>query len=641
MSQGFTKNFAYGEIWESQAPYTPGGRRELVDPRAYTNNSAFLDFLRANGYRVFLDHGYQAYAHTDVTHKEIVLNGNYSDTILSTFLQHELGHLMLFDVNQFVTVGHQTLRSVLAKVIYTPQHLVKYGIEQLLFAENIAQDVIIETTSNGRCVCSTLLSERGENAGVKHLGQLESAKLIAEEVCKTVLKPRDENQNPPHPDLPSLLENMLKGLSDDLKEIKAKIESEGKSDGYHHAADSRREMEKRKLRTHLDKLGRQEKRRGLSERQAVMRDRLEDELRKASSPEREESDDAKAEANREKSVAAWERKLERSEELKRQLEEELRKAKEALEAAEKAANESEAGEGEGEDPGDGSGQDGDGSPGGPPAHNEVSPELHANHTDHLSEDFESTGGHSFDCGMPHPITVTRDESRRNEAALLTLNTRANVKKVELMEEDVNMTLSNRNKIAQNELTYFKANKKEFTESDMLQGKRRLRASGVNVLIGLDISGSMTQEWGSMFTELSVLIESLRDKLDIEEVVYFTYNSRLQEHSKNLKDLRIVAGGGNAFAHVYQQMMTTLPIMMKNEIILVTDCGDNLGFKLTDSCEVNRNGEPVVNHVSIIDTENAGFYDKTGFDPDGWSLHRADDKSILEDIQANVERLIER
>ena len=83
------------------------------------------------------------------------------------------------------------------------------------------------------------------------------------------------------------------------------------------------------------------------------------------------------------------------------------------------------------------------------------------------------------------------------------------------------------------------------------------------------------------------------------------------------------------------------IMQKNELILVTDCGDNLGWTLKDCVSAERNGVEVENHISIIDTEEAGFYDSGAIDERDWSLHRAGDKDLYDELRTNIESLIDR
>ena len=625
------KNFTYGDIWVTKEMRVTQGR-ELIDPAKLTKNQAFLDYLKAHHYRVYLDRGHRGLAQTMPQARTIIINGNYSPELTEIMLQHEMGHLMLFDVNQFITVGNQTLRSVIAKIIYTPENLIKYGIEQLLFTENVVQDVIIETTSNGNCVCHGFLRETGENAGVKHLDTLESAVHIAREVCKNVLVPREDyGRDFPLDSLEELIDAMLKGLRADQGEIAKEIEETRHSDDFEARLTRRRSSEAWKKQRQLEKIKDKIRRGKGSDRLDAMRDRIEGELRDLLSKETTKKLKEKARAQRQRAVESLEKKLARSGELEKMLEQELAKARER---AEEGGQPSVAARYQPQEDGNAHG-DSD------PHHSEVTDELHSNTTDHLSEDFESTGGHSFDCGLPHPVFVRRDESHKNEANLLRFDCRPRVKKIQIQDDDLDNVLASKNKIPQHELTYFKSAKREWDHSDMLQGKRKLRVSGINVLVGLDISGSMTQEWGSMFRELSEVIGKLKEELDIDNIVYFTYNQKLQQWSKDINDLKIQAGGGNAFGYVYQEMLTELPVLQRNEIILVTDCGDNLGFRLNDVVEAERGGVKVENHISIIDTENAGFYEKNGFEEDDWSLYRYNDRELFKSIRANIERLIER
>lgn len=626
------KNFTYGDLWPGQGARSTEGRtgRVRVRPEDYTKNNSFIDFFSENSYSLYLDYSYRDFAHTDVTNREVVINGNFSDTVVSSLLQHELGHLMLFDVNQFVTVGRQTLRSVIAKVIYTPEHVVKYGMEQLLYTENIIQDIIIETVSNGRCVCQTVLSETGCNAGVKHLDQLENAAAIAEEVCRSRLREKSpEEPTYRNPALDSLIDSMLQDLQEDIKEIREAQSKAESSEEYERELTTRRNNEIWKAKDQLRRLEERTQGKPMPERLERMRELLEEKLREAQSPEREAADQQKAAERKERVLKDLEKKLEAAENLKEALEE-------ALEANQQGEPRPGEGQGRGGEPGEGDASSASTS-------SEPDGEIHANNTDHLGGNNENEGGstHTYDCGLPAPRTVTRDESHRNENTLLRLDTGKRVKQITVQDEDDDNVLSNRNKISEFELTYFKPNKKEFSQADMLQGKRKLRVAGINVLIGLDVSGSMTKEWGSMFTQLSSLLEDLQLKLDIERVFYFTYHHRLVAYSQDINDLEIRASGGNAFGYVYQEVMTKLPILQKNELILVTDCGDNLGFPLKSVVRAERGGVEVENHISIIDTENAGFYDKTGFAEEDWSLHRYDEPNLFDALKANLEALIDR
>lgn len=271
--------------------------------------------------------------------------------------------------------------------------------------------------------------------------------------------------------------------------------------------------------------------------------------------------------------------------------------------------------------------------------------MKANYTDRNSPDTEckrdeNDNSHSFDCGFPYPVKLTRDEGHDRDY-LKTINSTVKGRLVTINEDDASNVVGGNRKAMTSEFTYFKSNKKEFDATDMLRGKRRERITGINVLVGLDVSGSMTREWTTMFTEISGLVEELQEKLEIENIVYFTYNQKLQEWNHDFTKLDLRARGGNAFGYVYQDIMQELPMLQRNEIILVTDCGDNLGFKLDTVCRAERKGIEVENHVSIIDTEGAGFYAKKDFFEDDWDIYSSKDKGLFKALEDNINDLIER
>lgn len=118
------KNFTYGDIWEAPIPEPIQKERKRINPEDYTTNASFLNFLEEVKYDVYIDytmHGKVAF--TDPKNKTIFVNGNYKKEMIEPFLQHELGHLMLFDVNTFTTIKDNSLRSIIVKIIYTPEKL--------------------------------------------------------------------------------------------------------------------------------------------------------------------------------------------------------------------------------------------------------------------------------------------------------------------------------------------------------------------------------------------------------------------------------------------------------------------------------------------------------------------------------------
>lgn len=611
------KNFRYGDLWPGVAPEPPslGRGREEYDPAKFVTNRAFLSYISQEGFKLYLDYDTEKIAYTVPSTREIVVNGNYPDWMIGSMIQHELGHLMLFDASQFVSVHEATMRSTISKVLYTPDNIRDYGLSKLLKAENFIEDIIIETVSEGKCICHSTLEFNGVRAGVKHLDNLESASLIAREVCKNLLKePLEELEKiESYSGIGGHLRSMIQELRSDIEEIDEALLKVHRDANYLNKKIWKRVGEISKLTGQIGKLQDKLKRRP-SEKLLLLLRRLEAQLKVLQSKERERQDSAEAEEERSRALARLQKKRNGSVELLELLETELRLVP--------------AGDDDTE-----SGDDG---------------KLHANKTDHLLPDSDEEvdpeqTGHSFDCGFPHPVTIDRSESRKRQqdnGALKRINSGTGLKKLKLQEDDLDNILSNRIKLPESELSYFRSNKKEFDQTDMLKGKKRLRASGINVLIGLDISGSMSTEWTTKFAELSAMVEDLQEKLDIENIVYFTYNHALVENSRDINELTLKASGGNAFGHVYQQVMQKLPILQKNELILVTDCGDNLGFKLTDCCTAERNGVEVQNHISIIDTEEAGFYDKGSIDEKDWALYRAADDNLFEQIQGNIESLID-
>lgn len=612
------KNFHYGELWPGQAPAPQRdetGRTEH-DPEDFLTNRAFLRYIAENGFKLYLDYDTDKIAYTSPSSREIVVNANYPDSMISTLIQHELGHLMLFNASQFVSVHDQTLRSTIAKVLYTPDNIRSFGLRQLLHAENIVEDIIIETVVEGKCVCHSTLELSGVRAGVKHLDRLESASHIAREVCKHLFDEplTDQQKTLGYIGLGGHLRSMIQELRSDIEEIDRKLLDVQRDATYLNRRIWRRVSDISKANKQISKLEGKLKR-NPSPKTLILKNRLEAKVRVLQSKDREQFDQREAEEERGRVLARIQKKRDLSAELLELLLAELTFV-----------------------------ADGDGEKF--PLSGE-SGQITSNKTDHLlPDDPDADGesiGHSFDCGLPHPVTVDRSESRKQQAkssALKRISSGIKTKRLKLQENELNNILSNRVKLPESELSYFRSNKREFDQTDMLKGKKRLRASGINVLVGLDISGSMSTEWTTKFAELSGMVEELQEKLDIENIVYFTYNHQLVEQSNDIGELTLKASGGNAFGFVYQEVMQKLPILQKNEIILVTDCGDNIGFKLSDSCTAERNGVEVRNHISVIDTEEAGFYEDSAIERDDWSLHRAADSELFDKIRANIEGLID-
>lgn len=617
------KNFTYGDIWEAPIPGPTHKERTRVNPEDYTTNASFLNFLEEVKYDVYIDYNMQGkVAFTDPENKIIFINGNYKKEMIEPFLQHELGHLMLFDVNTFTTIKDDSLRSIIAKIIYTADNLKKYGIAKLFYIENVVQDVIIETVSGNTCICANSLAFHKENMGVKHLENLEDIKNITKEVCNNLLKDNDiQFPTGNYNQMEDLLKSMLKDLREDTREIQESLEEEESTRKYQDKELGRIEKEKGKLDSQIKKLEEkleklQKKGSGNTSKIEDLLEKLKEQLEELNSEKTKKEALEKAEQARERKVQSLEKKLQHNEELIKSFEEQLQEIQESIQNS---------------NGGDTPNEDGI-----------ADNQLHANLTDHLADDAQGSGNtHTFDCGLPYSQKISRTDSHKRESNLRILSGSANIKKTIINRESSYNVKGLGQKSPERELSYFKSNKKEFNETDMMKGRKVIRLSGINVLIGLDVSGSMSEEWTSKFNEISDLIKDLKEKIDIEDIVYFTYNTKIVKHSQDIEDLNLVAGGGNAFGYVYQEAMEKLPIRNRNEFILITDCGDNLGFKLNNVCETNLDQEEVINHISIIDTESAGFYAKQDFDNKDWSLYASTDRDLHNNIKRNIENLIDR
>lgn len=603
------KKFKYGDM---NTGSTLGASRRpprLIEPETLTSNMGILRFLKEHSYSLYLQYDDpNDLAHTDALNKRIMLNGNYSENMLQAFLQHEMGHLMIFNVNQFVDVGPQTLRSIISKVIYTPKHVIDHGMQQLFLVDNVIQDIIIETVSGKKCVCFSYEVETKEKMGVKHLRDLESLTFIAREVCDNLLIPKEEfNARKRMPGgLGELMKATIEDLLDNIRELEEAIAKAKAGDSHQQAKNWKREREEKKLGKNIDGIKKKlDKLKGSSRPNESAIEKLERILKKL----QEQLEDVQSDARKEKDAAEAAKQKQKQIDS---LEEQLQAAKDLLEAIRKNQEEM-----------------------------KNAPAM-ANRTDHLG-DGEDEGSlnsaRTFDCGFPNPKTVARDDSTNNHNPYVSIiggRIRKSTKKITLDPGDD--MISQGKKVPEKESTYFKSNKREFEASDMIAGRRKKRATGINVLIGLDVSGSMTGTWISSYREIVDKVIDLQKHLQIENVVLFTYNEKLQEVSEDIEGLKLHGRGGNAFGYVYAEMMEKLPLMQANEIILITDCGDNLGFKLTDSATVMRNGEKVNNHISVVDTLGAPFVMNYGCSDD-WEFYQFDDGMLFDKIQLDIEKLI--
>lgn len=728
------KSFTYGDLW----PGTEVKRKDQhgmveINPGDYLKNKAYTYFIDTLGYKVYLDYDMEEIAKTLPDDHLIIINANYTDTVITSLLKHELGHLMLFNGNAFYSVDKNSMRSIIAKRLYTPSNVKKYGIDQLLRVENIIQDIIIETVSNGKCVCNALMEDYGYRNGVMHLGNLESITQITREVCDNVLIPIESCDDAVKLD-GALRSELLESIIDDLKESIGKKQEEkksaesgqGKTDGrtrellrgirginnkLNHIEKQSVRIDKMKKR-HLDEIKKYEQRisrteeklnevrrenetnekqkstNGLERKLNNLKHKLESMRRNEVSKTmdeniesvgrlekelNEELDELKTELskrnieeerskNKQKRIDSIQDSIDRDESLLNELRNELGSADGSNQMGTEDAGATSSDGGQDDSKGHegygGHGQDDDAGASGPVGMNNQEghgcnaddPTPHKNTTDHLldSDAPESRGrgrSHSWDVSQPRLTRLSKKDRKLlvDFNPIKILHPYKPKRPVHIHQESLNNKMpSQQFKIPEYEPTYFRSNKREINPSDMLKGKRKKRFTGVNVLIGLDVSGSMIDEWRNEYKKISDMVKSIRSKLDINDVKYFTYNTDIVKTSDSIDELEPFPHGGNAFAWVYQQIMIKMPVMLRNEIILVTDCGDNLGFKLDDVCVSDFSGEQIINHVSVIDTEMAGFYDlDSDFDTDDWSIHPCTDDDIEKSISNDIDSLMEK
>lgn len=697
-----SKNFTYGDFWPGKeiAQATEERPRELVSPEKITNNSKFIEYLQKHNYSVYLDYNYAGYAHTSPGEKEVVLNGNYSDEIISSFLQHEMGHLVLFSDAKFSASTNGTLSGLLASEIYSVKNIEDYGVETLLRVENVLQDIVIETLSGDTCICNVNLRTYGYPICVKHIETLENIKHIAktgtinalksaqqqddlflEYLQLLILKTKIETDRVLKGDkyekdeivqLECLLKNqdiveeeyntfakvkkyfteteyeilekvfslkprysanirpvlisMIDNVKDEIGQLVSKIEIAESSNDFKFQVLYGNTFKVRKLSQKLSTIDRRlQKGVAVSFKLLSLKNEIEGEIELRSSRDYRVTLEEEAELKKTTELKMLGRKLKKSEDLLKAFQKELFKV----------SDKEENGAGSTQKGGETFGKKGD----------EKMEGLIKNTTDHLSDphaENNDSQAHSYDCGFPHPIAIDRnDDAQVNKPfnAFKQFDTGRRTRKIKLSELDLADIDGAGSKSIEKEITYFKTSKREWDQTDMLQGKRKKKKTGIGVLIGLDISGSMNSNWITKFVELTTLVENFKKDLDIENIHYFTYNTKVYEHSNELKDLTLKTRGGNAFSYVYQDIMKKLPILERNEIILVTDCGDNLGFDLDANCTAERNGNIVKNHISIVDTDAAAFYNESDLHEQDWSIHRSSDLDLAHNISENLEKLI--
>ena len=466
---------------------------------------------------------------------------------------------------------------------------------------------------------------------------------------------RQIRDSTPAQSMKPLVDSLVRDLSNDLNEIRKDIKTTRKTNKLLENlewADRKRAV---KLSNQLD--GIEQKRERLKnmgktpgKRLDELEKRVRDELKELNSKEHEERRNTRAEQMRERRLKNLQGKLEQQEKLMDALMRSAMKMGEDIPAPLSASDANSAGT-----PVDASGSQDTGPATATAPQMKMEPDARksdaaptANPGEHDAHGFEGYGGNmrTYDPELPPPVMMKRDELDTRPHGMsrwvkrIGFQTRA--KRIIIDVTDRKDMIGHGAKTTEKEYTYFRSSKREYTNADMMKGKRRLRATGLNVMIGLDVSGSMMEEWSLKAQEIGQMVDDLRKTIDIDNVTYFSYNEKLLHWSRDYDDLYPQAGGGNAFGFVYQQVMQTLPVLMRNEIILVTDCGDELGFKLEDVVQASRRGEDVKTHISVVDTMPSGYYDTSKIEAsDEWSIFDMGDSRLGSKIETDMLDLVNR
>ena len=671
-----SRKFHYGDLWPA-FDIKPNDKHgiEEVDISRYLHEDAYTNFVHRIGYHVYLDYDMQGMASTYYNQNRIVVNGNCTEHVISALMKHELGHLMLFSGNGFDTTS-RSLKSEVSKRLYTARNISKYGMDQLFRADNIIQDIIIETTSNEDCVCNAMYEDYSERSGVRHLTNLEDIRIIVNEVC-TKLVPIDEYEKTARNiDVGQLLKAMNR-LKQDLNESieqkrrwKKTLEATG--EGSVSRETKKKQNEYEAIANAINRTYKQfEKCRNMRAKHEQQIDKINEKINNTKDRiEKAESlgKSTKALEHRLRILEAkrdnttFDETMSRNEDTLHDIMDKLNSERDRIlnelhaidqnkeiaesnrkhiKSTQKAIDRQTDLENLIQSKIESLGSQENGPDGQVPTSGDVGVKSNGNGrswstnlTDHLLDDENGSsggsGGHSWDVGYPPSslikLKTIRTIRNMDMQALVSIKTEKSLRPTYVHQDTMNNPIPGGMKRMERESTYFKSNKRELKPTDMLKGRRKKRYTGINVLLGLDVSKSMTAAWRNQYQQVFDIISKLRKKVEINDVVCFTYNTKVRKIADSPEGLKPKADGGNAFGYVYKQIFTKLPMRLRNEIILVTDCGDNLGFTLDDNCLGDINGEKITNHISIIDTDKSLFYAKMKeFDDNDWSIH-----SIAED-----------
>ena len=585
------KNFTYGDHWKSNPPIVIDKPRHTVDPREFTKDETLLKFVEnpLNPFRVVAMYNEDQFAYTDFQNMEICINANYAHEIQRALFVHELGHITMFDRAPFgESLGRKNLRSRIVKVIYSPENLERYSFGQLAYIENIVQDIIIETVTGSRCVCSTMLSHSDFNSGVKHLEQLENVEKIAVEVCENQL---DDVPNYLDEGLDDLFNSMAQAIKDVIGDLLERL-SELKDSDY--IEKELRARARQLQNSHASKLNRQIKnlQKKIEGAECIGKDStnlrnvletLENNLKNVSSHEYLED--------------LYQDYLEENEREIEKLEGDVEKLV------------------------------------------QIQNGMKMSRERGMSTPSEKIP--PFVCAIPRPLNVNKERYRSGDAKINNVDG-VRLKSVRNLKIDREDVLSRNGQTSfQKESSYFKPNKREFDNTDMLRGFKKQPKTGLSVLIGLDVSGSMSSDWVNQFERMETIVSNIQDSIEIDNVQMFLYGSHIEMMGESFEELKPHVydfNSGNDFPTVFQELAQTANLGLSNHIILVTDCGDALGFNPSRAVNASLEGEEVKFSFSVLNTDNGEFTAYSNIHP-SWSFYDAGDERIAQYISEDVEKAL--
>ena len=597
----YKKNFKYGDIYSSEQdlmysakPSTLLSREELDD---YELGNDYINFIDNNGFTVVLAYSPNEIeiAHTNLQTKVVTINGNYPVEVISSLIRHELGHFMIFATDEPYSKAEYSVRSLLIKEIYSRINLKRYPLSFLANIENVVQDVLIETINHPLCVCEVFNQYGLEKEGVKHIDSMEYIpKVVKEAVANCLAKDKEDRQYVSNEMTKSLREFLEESLNKSIKSIEDSLEEDQlnqASSEFKERITKSMERKKAKLQEKLDKMNKLDgTRRQVSDE---MKDKVKEDIQKLE--EQLETGNLN----------------DRTREFK---DNEKVKGKKQIDKL-----------------------------------NKIKDELTNNENqfkDLEEEENEEGTGHSCSTYLPNPNSIVINEKIEPLSYTKLRNHLLKLKQLQAVSKlsggipsDKNGTIISNLK----EETYSRTSKLEYDNSDMLMGKKRRRNAGVSILVGIDVSGSMTKVWVNKFKETIKYIRAIARSMQLKEPVMFTYGDHLGTISNEDNEIEKAikagsGGGGNAFGKVYEQLMAKAPISSYTEIILVTDCGDNLGWDI--QTPLSKLSQPVEVHCSVLDTDGyVAKNDHESWIKEMWSYYDTNNiplhlicKAIEKDIQ---------